>query len=666
MLPPVQAPGRGRLAGRPAGRAAVWTAGILFAALLVGTLVSEAFEWRWLKQPLQTSLQRATGMQVRLDGEFGAHLLRGPQLRVQHLHLPSPQFPGLDHLLDATDVRLRWRWLDLWRAAFGAPLRVQSLEVATLDAQLVRDIEGRTSWQLPGSGSGGDLPRFGLLSVQQGHIRWTDAPLATHIDFVLQGAEGTSTPGSTGYSAKAIGLVRSLPLDLNIGIGGALPLLRDATADEPAAALPLRVDGKAGRSTVHFDGTAGALFDAQRLAGEFKFAGPSLAAVGEPLGLTLPRTPAFELLGRLAHDAGVWTLAMPHLKIGQSKLAGDFRFDLNEAVPRLSGQLRGTRLLLSDLGPAVGTPGEGGSSGERLARKGGRILPTREFDLPSLRVMNADVAMAIDTLDFGSRDIAPMRRLRTQLKLQDGQLQLEDLKADVAGGQMTGTSGLDGTTDAARWNADLRFSGIDIAAWLRGLQGSPTKGAAPSAYVTGELIARLKVSGVGRSTAEILGSLGGRAQARLRNATLSHLAVEAAGLDVAEALGVMVGGDRALKLNCAVVALELHNGVMNTQRAVADTSDSSFIMTGRIDLNNEALDLLVTAKPKDFSLFSLRSPVTMTGTLADPEVGVEGQSLAVRALAAAALAVMAPPAALLAFLDFGEPEAADPCVREAR
>ena len=154
--------------------------------------------------------------------------------------------------------------------------------------------------------------------------------------------------------------------------------------------------------------------------------------------------------------------------------------------------------------------------------------------------------------------------------------------------------------------------------------------------MTGELIARLKVSGVGRSTAEIIGSLDGRAQARLRNGTLSHLAVEAAGLDVAQAFGVMVRGDRALALSCAVVALELHNGVMITQRAVADTSDSTFIMIGRIDLNNEALDLRVTVKPKDFSLFSLRSPVTVTGTLAQPVVGVEGQSLAVRALAAAA------------------------------
>jgi AsmA family protein len=649
---------------RPLRTRAALGAALCALALLLGAGLSEAFEWRWLKRPLQAALQHSTGMPVRLDGDFRARLLRSPQLSVQRLTLPSPQFPGLSHLVDATELRMRWRWFDLWRTAFGAPLRLRSLEAATLDAQLVRDMAGHVSWRLSGPATTTDsamLPRIGLLALGQGHIRWTDAPLATHIDFVLQGADGGSAPG---YSAQATGLVRSLPLDLHIVVGGALPLLRDEADDRPAAAMPLRIEGKAGRSSVFFDGSADALFDAQRLSGEFRFAGPSLAAVGEPLGLTLPRTPAFELAGRLTHEAGVWSLATPQLHIGQSKLAGDFRYDMNPAVSRLSGQLRGSLLRLADLGPAVGTAGEGGSGGDLQARPGTRILPTREFDLPSLRDMNADVAVAIDTLDFGSRDIAPMQRLRTQLKLQDGRLQLTDLQAEVGGGRVSGTSGLDGSTDSARWHADLGFTGIDIARWLRALQKNGD--AAAPATLSGELVARIKVAGHGRSTAQIIGSLDGQAQARLRHGTLSHLAVETAGLDLAQALGVMVRGDRALPLGCALLELQLHKGVMSVQRAVVDTTDSSLLMVGRIDLNDETLDLRVTVKPKDFSLFSLRAPVSVTGTLAQPVVAIEGKALAGRALVAAALAVVAPPAALLAFLDFGEPEAADPCARKPR
>jgi hypothetical protein len=46
----------------------------------VGAGISEALEWRFLKQPLQAALQHATGMPVRIDGEFRAQLLRSPEL----------------------------------------------------------------------------------------------------------------------------------------------------------------------------------------------------------------------------------------------------------------------------------------------------------------------------------------------------------------------------------------------------------------------------------------------------------------------------------------------------------------------------------------------------------------------------------------------------------
>ncbi len=408
------------------------------------------------------------------------------------------------------------------------------------------------------------------------------------------------------------------------------------------------------------------MLDAQRLSGELQFSGPSLAAVGDPLGLTLPRTPAFDLDAKLSHDAGVWKLVAHRFHIGSSRLGGDFVFDSTQKPGKLSGSLNGSRLLLSDLGPAVGTGGEGGAGAVVVDRRGERVLPTREFDLPSLLAMDADVAVAIDALDLGSSQVAPLRGLRTQVVLDDGRLQLQKIEAQLAGGRMWGTTGLDGTGEAALWNADLRFSGVEIARWLRGLKNeAPAAADAPKPtspdYLTGELLARLKVTGRGRSTAQILGSLDGQAQARLRAGTISHLAVEAVGLDIADALGVAVRGDRPLELKCARVALDVENGVFSTLRALADTSDSVLIAAGTINLNDEQLDLRVTSLPKDFSPLTLRTPIRVTGTLADPAVGIEGGQLVGKVVAAVALGLIAPPAALLAFLDFGESAPEDPC-----
>jgi hypothetical protein len=52
--------------------------------------------------------------------------------QLAHLQIIGRQFHGLSHLVAATDVRLCWSWFQLWRAAVGAPLRLRSLEVASM------------------------------------------------------------------------------------------------------------------------------------------------------------------------------------------------------------------------------------------------------------------------------------------------------------------------------------------------------------------------------------------------------------------------------------------------------------------------------------------------------------------------------------------------------
>jgi uncharacterized protein involved in outer membrane biogenesis len=182
------------------------------------------------------------------------------------------------------------------------------------------------------------------------------------------------------------------------------------------------------------------------------------------------------------------------------------------------------------------------------------------------------------------------------------------------------------------------------------------------AYVTGELTADAQVTGRGRSTAEILGSLQGHAGLALRDGTLSHLVTELAGLDLAQALGVLFRGDRPLPLRCARLALALEHGVAVPRLAVLDNADSTLRIGGQVDLRDESLALRVVTRPKDISPFTLRTPVTVGGSFAQPVVGVEGSRLAGRALAAVVLgAVAAPAAAVLPFIDPGSQAATDPC-----
>jgi uncharacterized protein involved in outer membrane biogenesis len=262
---------------------------------------------------------------------------------------------------------------------------------------------------------------------------------------------------------------------------------------------------------------------------------------------------------------------------------------------------------------------------------------------------------------------------------------MQALKADVAGGQLSGSTRLDSRAQPPRWAAQLRFAGVDVAGWVRGVRTPAGERKAPastnapalrqqreearrgddktpSAYLTGQLETTIDVSGAGQSTAEILSTLEGPVHATVRDGTLSHLVTEALGLDLAQALGVAIKGDDSLPLRCARLDFMTHNGVMRLTRGVLDNPDSTIRVAGQVDLRNEQLALAARARPKDVSPVSLRSPVSVTGTLSAPTVSIEPTRLAARVAGAVALGALAGPvAALIPLLDPGEGRQGDPC-----
>jgi AsmA family protein len=660
-----------------------WSAAFLTATLVLLAL-GEASGWPFLRRPMQQALASATGVPVTLDPAFRMRLLWRPMLQVDHLNIAAGAGVDAPYLLDAHRLDMGWRWLDLWQWRRGAPLRLQRLHADRLQLHLVRAEDGRASWQFGRAAEpqarDEALPRFGSLRVHEGQIRIDDVLTQTRLQVVLQGGEGEqAAPQATGYRMSVDGSYRGLPLALKLQSGGALPLLQDPRGASPSADVPLRIEGQAGATRLLFDGSAGALLGDRRLQGALRLRGPSLAQVGSPLGLVLPQTPPFDLKAQLSHASGVWHLQAERGAIGSSLLNGDFRLDTRTQPPRLQGRLGGRRLSLADLGPAVGVPQGNAASAPRE-----RVLPQRRFDLPSLRDMDADVQVAIDELDFGSDALNPLLDLRTQLRLQGGVLQLQEMRAHVAGGRFRGMTVLDANVEPARWTVDVRFGTVDIAGWVAGLR--PDNAASAPArqdsaalqqqrrqarsgaeqpvqsYLTGALSGAVQASGRGRSVAEILGSLDGRAQLMLREGTLSHLATEAVGLDVAEALGVLVSGDRPLPLRCAWLDLALQDGVVQPQLAVLDNDDTEVRATGTVNLRDESLALRLVARPKDISPFTLRTPVTLGGTLASPDVGIETGRLAGKALGAVALgAAIGPLAALLPFVDLGVGNENDAC-----
>lgn len=621
----------GRAAARQAPGPPRWRLVLLCLLLLATLLGADSLGWPLPAAWASRQLSNATGLPLRMSPGGRWHLLGVVRLELPGLELAGAQ-PGDPARLRLQGLRLGLRYADLWDWLRGGPPQLDTLQAQGL----------WLDWRRPAQAGPlpeplAQIPLPGRLELRQADIRLDDKALKLRLLASLR----SQADGS--WQASAQGRYRQHALQAEAQAGAALPLL----ALGSHTPMPLRLALQIGPSAARFEGETRSLFEPRALRGRIWLRGPSLAAVGAPLGLTLPHTPDFELQARLLEQAGVWRLEDTRARIGRSRLDGDFRYQTRPPRPLLSGRLGGSLLQLSDLGPAFGT--------DRPRQRAGRVLPDRDFDFDSLAWMDADLDLAIARLDLGTPQLAALQQVRARLQLQDRVLHLQPLQADVGGGRLEGGATLNARQRPPLWQADLRFDGVELSRWVRALQP-----ARRPALLSGRLQLQAQVQGRGNNPAEFLAALEGQASARILNGQMSHLATEALGLDAAESLFWWLRGDESLALNCAQLDAELKQGLLRPRRALLDNRDSRIELQGQVDLARERLDLVARVQPKDRSPLALRSPLRIHGAWAAPQWQLDRGRIGGKLLAAAALGALAPAAAWLPLVDLGAAPAA-PC-----
>lgn len=679
-----------------------WLA-LALGVLLLAVLACEWAGWPFLRQPIERRLAQTLQREVDLGERFRLHLFGSVRVSTDALRIGPPAAGGPD-LLRAEDARLELPYATvraLRRGEREGPLEVRRLEVGKLALVLLRDADGRANWQLgkrrdtPDAARRQlDLPEFDALVVRDGSVRYDDALTRMRFEGTVRTREGSGQPaqgasrdaptaqgdgdgtpaaaggeGLAGLRIDARGQWRDAPLTLSLQSSGLLPLAGSG-ADTPPVPITLRV--RSDETRIDLDGSARDVLKLGGLDARFAIRGPSLAAVGAVVGATLPTTAPFEMRGRVRKDGEVWQAAVERLVAGQSRLHGDFRFDARPEVPSLSGTLAGERLALVDLAPAFGAkpPRQARAKAARTADD--KVLPQHAFHLPALRAMNADLKLALDHVELDDSAVQALAPLQGHLRLQDEVLTVTDLLARTSGGELRGSLSLDARKqERPQWKADLRWAGVRLERFVkarntRAADAKPatakkkktekTETAAAPGYVGGVMGGSAKLQGVGNSIAELAGSLDGSLQAWVADGRVSHLLIELSGIDLAESLGLVLGGDEMLDVRCAVARVDLADGLAKPEVAVIDTPDTTVLVGGVASLAKEELALQLNAKPKDATLVALRGPVKLEGSFADPEVKLSKGPMALRLGAAAALAAVTPLAALLPLIDFGDPQ----------
>lgn len=680
------------------------------AALLTVVVVSDLLGWSYLRQPAQWMASRALEREVRIDAPLALHLLRRePSLNVGGLHVAAPSWSDEPHFVELRDIALR---LD-WRFLGGQPPRFTHIGLGRGDIRAIRASDGRATWDIGQASppseaaqtSGMPIPRIGTLDIGALDVKFVDQTRELTTAGTVR-TEVTHDDATLHVDAK--GAWQKNPFGFEITAPRVLEMTGSGEARD------LVVNGQIRSTRLHFEGSVADIHGVNGLDGTIAVNGSTLGDLSIVPGVVLPDTPPFRLEARLQSKDRQLSGQVSRAEIGSSRMTAEFTYAGEQSPPMLTGRLDASRLVLQDLGPAIGTgggsakgkPSGAGSSGtkagasgsgrsgekpgEKVGEKAGttsadkpagrvverepggnlavqretspseppaanRVLPDQPFDVPGLKAMNADFGIDLRQLDLGTDALRPLTAVKTRLRLTDGVIDLSDLEAELAGGRVKGRTSLDARDEKAApaWEADLDWRRVNLQRWIR---------SGDAFVLAGGFSGKTAVHARGKSTAALLRSLDGSIRGQIEGGSISHLILEAVGLDVAQAIGVYFKGSEPLKLSCALVDIRADKGRLTANTLVLNTADTVIFVDGGVDLRNEALALRIVPTPKDWSPFSLRAPIRVDGTLGQPSVSVEATPIALRVLAGIVLgAAAAPAAAVVPFIDPGDDKIGEGC-----
>jgi len=600
-----------------------WTATTLLG-LIVGALFALYFlDWNQMRGPIGRWLSAKTGREVRIDGNLAVKLFSWqPSAEAADIYVGNPSWVGAKQAAAVKDFRIEIRLMPLFRGELVVPL----VKIDRPDILVVRDPSGRTNWD-NGSGSQAfKIPPIQHFRIADGHVRIEDAIRKLHFTGTVNTEENLGGTGGA-FSLTGDGTLNMSKFLADVKGGPLIHVDRSRPYDFTA-------EVKAGATHAVVHGSITEPFHMDRYTASVEVSGPTLSDLYFLTGLVLPNTPDYHMTLSVERDGTNYRLNDIAAVLGKTDLHGNLQVDVSGAVPAIAGKMSSRVLALEDLGPLVG-------GGKARPVESHYLLPQTPLHTERLRRTNAEVDYS--AAKVASRDF-PLTSLDTHISAENGVLNLKPLAFGFTQGKLAGSIKIDARKDIPTSSVDARVSDIHAETFIKG-------GEKP---ISGVLEARAVLTGTGKSVHDTAANASGTFTAVVPSGGMRHSLAEWTGVDVLSALSLNLAGDNSnTNLRCAVASFDAKNGVMTSQQMVIDTEPVRVDGSGTISLKDETLDLKLQGKPKHFQLVRLRAPITMKGPWAHPALGVEAGPAVAQGGIAAALGVINPFAAILAFVDPG-------------
>lgn len=508
---------------------------LVIVALLVAPMVIPVDTY---KKELLAQIEKATGREARIEGDFGIALFPTVKFTASKFSLANVKGGKAAKMVSLDQLNVQVAVLPL----LGGNVVIDSFVLDNPVINLEVDAQGRPNWiftpaagakapadeksAAPEAAAKGDSGGLGLSGLQLGDVRLVDGRIAY-----------SDAQGGVSQTVDAINMSVSLPsmtspmaargslvwnrekIDLVLGVDNLNAFLAGTQTGLNAAVAA---------STVKFDfkGTASSK-PQMKASGTIELDLPSVrelaAWAGQPL--TAPGTGfgSLKISGSIGVDGQKYSFTGARLSLDAIQATGDFRFDGSGRVPYINAGLGTGMLDLNPYLPPEKTAGSGAATPSAPAGTGGNAAApasqgwsTDPIDLSGLRAVNADIALNVAGLAIRKIKVG---KSAVKVALKGGRLTTNLTEMALYGGNGTATITADGAASVPAVAAKLDLSG---------LQANPAlKDAIGMDRIEGALNANIDVAMRGGSQRDMISALGGNGKVRFADGAIRGINIAA-------------------------------------------------------------------------------------------------------------------------------------------
>jgi uncharacterized protein involved in outer membrane biogenesis len=593
---------------------------ITVATLFVGALVALSFvDWNKYAAQATVEVKQLTGRELKIGGKIDIGVLP-PRLIVDDVRFANAPWGTRPEMVKAKRVEVRAALLPLLIGNLSL-----EVDIIAPDVYLETDAKGNGNWVLPRadektapatSAESSGLPvQLGATRIAKGVVQYRSGRTGhTHR---LTFEEANLRPARlSGQQFLIKATVDGVPISL----AGTTDdrIIRTLGAGE---SLGVALQAKGADASISASGRVGFPATGPELALKVRAEARDAETLGKLAGARIPRLPPIAAEGEIRSANKVYEVDKLKLSMGKSRASGTVKVDASGARPQLIARIAAPVVDLLEVGEQ-GAAGGSATGGKAASQPAGRFFSTEALPLAALNALDADVDVGVDRLTLPPQLL--IEALRGRIVLAGGKLQTRSLGMRMGGGRVK----LDATLDArgarrAQLATTIAGSDVELGKMMAELGND---------YITGgntRVAAELRAKGA--SPAALASALDGHVQIVIGPARARNRVLDRAGADVITQVLNAVNPTRKTQtyteIQCAVVNVPVHDGVVTVDRTVAvETSEVGIAMAGDVDLAKETIDLSIRPQAKHgigVGLGDLANLVKITGTLADPRVGVD-------------------------------------------